>query len=201
MSMTNMMTNSKLSPIPVDYVVGHAMALNTAAKRKPYTDLILQWAEHEGMEAEGRSIVGELTGVAEISADNMPREITEYYRESSKAALLINMVRAINDEIDGGALWTWAHVMRVMVDEHIVSAQIKVNRFDSIICSMIPGKGKDTVRKKGDFSIMLDRSLSYRTWSITSLNPIEADNRRICDEIVKKLKPILLRNDPSQQEA
>lgn len=133
-----MTTNSKLSPIPVDYVVGHAMALNTAAKRKPYTDLILQWAEHEGMEAEGRSIVG---------------------------------------------------------------AQIKVNRFDSIICSMIPGKGKDTVRKKGDYSIMLDRSSSYRTWSITSLNPIEAYNRSICDEIVKKLKPILLRNDPSQQEA
>ena len=186
MSMTNMMTNSKLSPIPVDYVVGHAMALNTAAKRKPYTDLILQWAEHEGMEAEGRSIVGELTGTAEITADNMPREITEYYRESSKAALLINMVRAINDEIEGGALWTWAHVMRVMVDEHIVSAQIK---------------GKDTVRKKGDYSIMLDRSSSYRTWSRTSINPIEAYNRSICDEIVKKLKPILLRNDPSQQEA
>lgn len=200
MSITKVMKDSKLPPIPVDYIVGHAKTLTTPAKRKPYADLILQWAEHEGMKAEGESIVGELNGTVEISADNLPKEILGHYRERGKFAQLINIVRSINDEISGDSLWTWAHVMRVMVDEHIISAKTKINRFDTIICGMIPGKGKDNVRKKGDYEIMRFRDISYRQWSKYSSDTLEGDNRIICDEIVERFKPILIRFDPSQQD-
>ena len=103
--------------------------------------------------------------------------------------MLIQILRKIEDVIQSDAeMWTWAHVMRVMVDENILMAGVSPNRFDTIVCSLIPGKGKDTVRKNGDYSIMRDRSKTYRELSsIAYLNPQEASaHKDHCGKIHRK---------------
>ena len=176
--------------------------LNTPAKRKPYTDLILQWAEHEHMGDEGRSIVSNMTGIAEISPDNMPKEFYSHYKDSTKAAQLIEIIREIDIIISGDSLWSWAHVMRVMIDEKILLDRVSINHFDTIICGMIPGKGKDNVRKNCTrYPEVVAKGVSYHEWSKYSMNTKHATNREICDQICEKFKPILLRSDDTQQEA
>ena len=191
------METSKLPPIPIDYIVGHALTLKTDGKRRPYVDLINQWAEHEDMKDEGQKVISSITGVTLVNADNMPKELYPLYRKGEKAQRLIDIVRDIDREISlCNTMCTWAHVMRVMVDENILMANVSINRFDVIICGMIPGKGRDNVRKNGDYNIMNKRDMTYRTWaSLTNINPTEATNRAICEEIVEKFKPILSRNN------
>ena len=189
-------THSNLPPIPVDYIVDHALTLTSDSKRRPYVDLINMWAEHEGMGGDVDDVISSITGKPAINAKHMPKEFYARYRESEKAARLIEIVRGINKEIAyGDTMWTWPHVMRVMVDENVIMSDISPNRFDAIICSMIPGKGHDTVRKNGNYNIMFDRTDSYRLWSPTSPNPVQATNREICDQIAERFKPILSRYD------
>jgi hypothetical protein len=85
--------------------------------------------------------------------------------------------------------------MRVMVDENILLATISPNRFDTIITSMIPGKGVDNVRKNGDYrTIMKDREYSYHSWTDNShLNPTQASNKELCRQIAAFFAPILSR--------
>ncbi len=186
---------SSLPPIPIDYVVGHARTLNSSGKRKPYVDLICQWAAHEGMEQAGADAASAITGVQQIGLHNMPREFYQRYRESDRAEQLIAILREISSEISlGGSMWTWAHVMRVMIDESILMANVTTNRFDTIICGLMPEKGRDTVRKNGNYEMVRDRSSSYRSWTtMASMNPTEATNREICNQIAERLKPVIIR--------
>jgi hypothetical protein len=125
----------------------------------------------------------------------MPKEFYQTYRQGEKAEQLIKLIRKIDTKIlSGEVVWTWPHVMRVMIDEAILMANVTVNRYDTIICSMIPGKGRDTVRKNGDYDIVQDRDDSYRLWvSNSSINPVQATNREICNQIAEFLEPVLAR--------
>ena len=63
---------------------------------------------------------------------------------------------------------------------------------DDEVYAMIAGKGRDTVRKNGDYSIMTDRDKTYHTWtSLSYLNPQEASNRDLCHQIAQYFAPIL----------
>lgn len=187
------MTLSTLPAIPVEFVTGLAQSKTSDAQRKPYVELVKSWAEHEGMEAEAQAVLRRMSSVAQIDADHMPKEFYQTYRHGEKAQQLIDILRHIDEVIASGEeMWTWAHVMRVMTDESILMATVSVNRFDTIICSMIPGKGKDSVRKNGDYSIMGDRDYSYHTWAANaSVNATQASNREICEQIVEQFKPII----------
>ena len=185
---------NELPHIPVEYVAGVARTKKTDGQRKPYVDLIKQWAEHESMKEAGLQVVSAITGTQQADADHMPKEFYQPFRKGKKAQDLISIIRKINDAIQSGdEMWTWAHVMRVMVDDNILIASVSPNRFDSIICSMIPGKGKDTVRKNGDYRIMQDKMKSYQTMTSESyLDPVEASNKEICKQIAKCFRPVIL---------
>jgi hypothetical protein len=191
MTTTTTSAYSELPPIPVDYVVGHAKALNKSP-RQPFVDLIKQWAEHEGMVDAGNEALRQLRGTPVITPSHMPREINSGYR-GEKAAQLIEIMGKISEEVASNPQWNWALVMRVMVDEGILWYKTTTNRFDTIICGMVPGKGHDTVRKNGDYeSIMEDLTSSYHSWTeLSHVNPTEANNREVCMQIVELFKPIL----------
>jgi len=186
---------NELPHIPVAYVAGVARTKKTDGQRKPYVDLIKQWAEHESMEEAGLAAVNAITGTQQTDADHMPKELYQTFRKGEKAQQLIQIIRHIDDVIQSREeMWTWAHVMRVMVDENILFSQVKPNRFDTIICSMIPGKGRDTVRKNGNYAIMSHPDRSYHTWtSVSELSPTEASNKEICQQIAQCFAPILSR--------
>jgi hypothetical protein len=188
-------TLTQLPPIPVEFVVGHALTKKSEILRRPYCELIQQWAEHEGREEEGRQAARRIAGSSLIDAEHMPKEFYQRYREQKTAEQLISLVQQLDERIRSkGEAWTWAHVMRVMIDEHILMAQVTVNRFDQIICSMIPGKGRDSVRKNGSYSIVDDRDECYFTWVTNSnINPVQASNHEICVQIAQFLSPILSR--------
>ena len=81
--------------------------------------------------------------------------------------------------------------MKVMLDEGLLIVKIP-NKFDRLICSMIPGKGIDTVRKNGDYSI-LDDTRSWRNWISNPHDDWqEAAKREICKEIYGFLKPLVV---------
>ena len=186
-----------LPPIPVDYVVGHARAKESDSQRRPFVELVKSWAEHEGLTAEGEAAILQITGQRQADAGHMPKELYQQYRQGERAEQLIAIIRHLNDVIQSGEeMWTWAHVMRVMVDENILLSQVSINRFDAIVCSMIPGKGRDTVRKHGDYRIMLQRDRSYHTFSSSShLAPQEASDKEICQQIAQQFAPILNRTN------
>ncbi len=190
---------NELPHIPVEYVAGVARSKKTDGQRKPYVDLIRQWAEHESMEEAGLQAICTITGTQQTDADHMPKEFYQLYRKGEKAAELIRIIRRIDEAIRSGEeMWTWAYVMRVMVDENILFPQVTPNRFDAIICSMIPGKGRDTVRKNGDYTIMSDPDRSYRTWSSSKyLAPQEASDKEICQQLAQRFAPIL--NRPARE--
>ena len=191
-------TLTQLQPIPVEFVIGHAVTKNTEIQRRPYVELITQWAEHEGMEPEGLAAARRITGQQKIDAHHMPKEFYQTYREGEKAERLIEMIQDIDKKIQNNEeLWTWAHVMRVMVDENILLATVSTNRFDNIITSMIPGKGIDNVRKNGDYrTIMKDRGYSYHSWTENShIDPTQASNKELCRQIAAFFAPILSRKN------
>ena len=190
-------TTNNLPPIPVDYIVGHAMTLETNGKRRPFIDLISEWADHEDMKDEGMKVVTQITGRPAIDADHMPHVFYSRYRDPERAAQLIEIVRNIDLKISQrDHPWTWAFVMRVMIDDNIILAETTVNNFDVIISSMIPGKGKDCVRKNGDYKIVLKRNESYHGWTdIAHIHPVQASNHETCRQIAEMFMPILSRSD------
>ena len=149
------MTISKMKPIPVEYVLAVAQTKGTDAKRRPYIELIERWGEEQGQDEEARQLLRRLREGQELDPQKMPREFMPRFRQPEIAEKLIEIVRKIDDVISSKQEnWTWAHVMRVMVDEGILYKPT-VNRFDAIICAMIPGKGRDTVRKHGDYEYIM----------------------------------------------
>ena len=186
------MTITGLPPIPVEYIIGVAQTKDTDAKRRPYVSLIEDWGEEKNMVQEASDMLKQLRDNPEINVKKMPAEFSPKYREPEVAKQLIAIINDINDIISTKSeLWTWAHVMRVMIDEGIL-IKLKVNRFDAIICSMIPGKGRDTVRKSGKYSYLMAQKMPWSMWSST----IEANlggEKTICNMIALKFAPILER--------
>jgi hypothetical protein len=145
------------------------------------------------MEAEGRDSVRRIAGNQLIDPNHMPKELYQLYRKGEKAELLIQLIQDINEKIvNNEENWTWAHVMRVMIDEGIIF-KMTPNRFDTIITSMIPGKGKDNVRHKGDYTIISKKN-PWPLWGkMSALDPEEAQDRLICNMIAMEFQPVIRR--------
>ena len=79
--------------------------------------------------------------------------------------------------------------MRVMVDEGIIF-KVSVNRFDAIICSMIPGKGRDTVRKNGNYSYLMGQEMPWSQWG-SNFDYDLRNEKTICEMIASKFGPLL----------
>ena len=179
--------------IPLDYIVEYAKSQSTQARRQAYVNLLLFWAENGGDEEAVRKAVIEIQGGQTISPNCMPKEFMPQFRSATVAAKLIDIVRAIDQKISTRQEnWDWAHVMRVMIDEGIIMKTTR-NKFDQLICNMLPGKGRDNVRKSGDYCIV-DRKEPWTQWTkLSHLNPQEAQDRTICNMIAKEFEPVLKR--------
>ena len=115
------MTITGLPPIPVEYIIGVAQTKDTDAKRRPYVSLIEDWGKERDMEQEASDVLKQLRDNQEIDVKKMPKEFSPKYREKEVAKQLIAIINDINDIISSKSeLWTWAHVMRVMLDEGIL---------------------------------------------------------------------------------
>ena len=190
--MTTMLTG--IEPIPVEYVLAVAQTKATQAQRRPYIELIERWGEEKGCADKACELLKQLRDGQEIDPQKMPREFMPRYRQPEIAQQLIEIIREIDAVIASRQEnWTWAHVMRVMKDEGILYKP-SINCFDAIICSMIPGKGRDTVRKHGDYAYIMGQSESWYSWTSQSyINPTLAAERSICNQIALRFAPILTR--------
>ena len=188
------MANDNELGIPLSYIVEYAKNQPTQAKRQAYVNLIRFWAENGGDEAAAIRAILEIQGGQVISASCMPREFLPMFRSETVAAKLIAIIRRIDERIATKTEnWDWAHVMRVMIDEGIILTNTSPNKFDQLICAMIPGKGRDNVRKSGDYTIIARRE-PWTQWTKQShLNPKEAEDRIICNMIAKEFEPVLKR--------
>lgn len=187
-------TLTGIEPIPVEYIIGLAQTKSTDAQRRPYIDLIERWGEEQDCPEEARQLLRRLREGQEIDLQKMPREFMARYRQPEVARQLIDIIRKIDEIIASRQEnWTWAHVMRVMVDEGILYNPT-VNCFDKIICSMIPGKGRDTVRKHGDYAFIMSQKDPWTLWPKENyLNPTLAAERIICNQIALLFAPVLTR--------
>ena len=188
------MANDNEQGIPLGYIVEYAKVQPTQAKRQAFVNLIHFWAQNGGDTEAAIKAILEIQGGQVISAASMPREFMPYYRSATIAAKLIDIIRKIDEKIAAKEdNWDWAHVMRVMIDEGIIMMNTTPNKFDQLICAMVPGKGRDNVRKNGDYSI-LEREEPWTQWVKQSyLNPKEAQHRTICNMIAKEFEPVLKR--------
>ena len=99
-------------------------------------------------------------------------------------------MQIIDVQMKNDSNWKWSLVMKVMLDEGMLVTNIP-NKFDRLICSMIPGKGIDTVRKNGDYSILQDLR-SWRSWIDDSeIDSDEVINRIVCEDIYDRFKPLI----------
>lgn len=188
------MANDNGTGIPLGIIVEYAKAQSTQARRQAFVNLIHFWADNGGDLAEAIKAILEIQGGQVISANSMPKEFMPYYRSETIAVKLIDIIRKIDEKIASKEdNWDWAHVMRVMIDEGIILTNTTPNKFDQLICAMVPGKGRDNVRKNGDYSI-LDHKDPWPLWTKEShLNPQEAQDRTICNMIAKEFQPVLRR--------
>jgi hypothetical protein len=181
--------------VPLRYIVEYAKSQPTQARRQAFVNLLTFWGENGGDAASVLTAIHEIQGGQVISASAMPKEFMPHYRLEDVASQLIEIVRQIDTKIaTRQENWDWAHVMKVMIDEGIIM-HVVPNKFDQLVCSMIPGKGRDTVRKNGDYrTIMKDREYSYHSWTDNShLNPTQASNKELCRQIAAFFAPILSR--------
>jgi len=187
-------TLTGIDPIPVEYILSVAQSKATLAQRRPYVELIEHWGEEQGKEEETRMLLQHLNSGQEIDPKKMPSIFAPRFRQPDTARQLIEIVRKIDAVIASRQEnWTWAHVMRVMVDEGIIM-NCTVNRFDQLICSMVPGKGRDIVRKHGDFPYLLSQKETWPFWAKQAyLNPQQAAARSICNLIAAEFAPVLSR--------
>lgn len=189
-----MTTLTGIEPIPVEFVLGIAQTKATAAQRRPYIELIKRWGDETNRAEEALQLLRRLREGQEIDPHSMPHEFQPHFRQPEVAARLIEIVRHIDDVIaTKQENWTWAHVMRVMTDEGIIFS-VSSNKFDSLICSMIPGRGRDTVRKHGDYDYIMAQKESWPFWPNQSyINPALAAARSICNQIALEFAPVLTR--------
>ncbi len=186
--------DTQLEAIPVDFVVELGLKDETQTCRAPYSTLIRTWAEHEGKAEIGDQVVSQLEdddllSQLAIGTKNI-YSLMPTYRTGKKANMLIKIVREIDEHIKVDCNWKWSHAMKVMLDAKIIMTNIP-NKFDTLICWMIPGKGKDNVRKSGNYSI-IDENRTWREFcDMYNVNYDEAMNREICSQIYDLFKPLL----------
>lgn len=188
-------TEKRLTPIPVDFVVEQGLKERTEAKRRPYRKLITTWAEREGCTELGEMVACRLNTGKEVERlkdlQDLPTTISPKFRKGKKAERLVMIIREINAKVENDENWTWALVMKVMLDEGLLMTNI-ANKFDRLIISMIPDKGIDTVRKSGDYNVKEDS----RSWHEWISNPHddwkEAANRSVCEEIYAYFSPLFI---------
>lgn len=188
-------TEKRLTPIPVDFVVEQGLKERTEAKRRPYRTLITTWAEREGCTELGEIVACRLNTGKEVERlkdlQDLPTTISPKFRKGKKAERLVMIIREINAKVENDENWTWALVMKVMLDEGLLMTNI-ANKFDRLIISMIPDKGIDTVRKSGDYNVKEDS----RSWHEWISNPHddwkEAANRSVCEEIYAYFSPLFI---------
>lgn len=183
-----------IEPIPVEYILGIAQSKATAAQRRPYIELIERWGDEQNCADEARQLLKRLRDGQVLDPHKMPREFMPRYRQPEVAEQLIEIIRKIDAVIASKQEnWTWAHVMRVMVDEGILYKPT-INRFDQLICSMVPDKGRDTIRKHGDYLYLMKQEESWSGWTSQSyINPTLAAERSICNQIALEFAPVLTR--------
>ena len=189
-------TLTGIEPIPVEYILRIAQSKATAAQRRPYIELIERWGEETGSPDEAQRLLRRLREGQVLDPSKMPREFMPRFRQPEVAEKLIEIVRKIDAVIASKQEnWTWAHVMRVMCDEGILYKPT-INRFDQLICAMIPDKGRDTVRKNGDYAfIMEEQEDPWTLWPKDFYpNPTLAAERSICNQIALEFAPILTRS-------
>ena len=186
-------SETSIKPIPISYIVEHANTKTTEARKMPYKELILKWGKANGCESEAELAIKGVGEDVTLFADKMPKEFTPRFRQKERAEKLMEIIRCINDKISTDQEnWTWAHVMKVMIDEGIIFS-ITPNKFDTLIRGMIPGKNKDTIRKHGDYSIIKDEE-PWSEWTSQSfINPGVAADRMICETIAQEFSPVLER--------
>ena len=185
-------TLTGLPPIPVEYILGVAQTKATDVQRRPYVSLIEGWGEEQNMAQEASDLLKRLRKNPEMDVKKMPKEFSPKYRDPKMAQQLIEIIREIDEIISTKAeIWTWAHVMRVMMDEGIL-IKLRVNRFDTIIRSMIPGKGHDTVRKNGDYTYLMGQEMPWSQWH-SNFDSNLSSEKTICNMIALKFAPILER--------
>ena len=187
-------TLTGIEPIPVEYILRIAQSKATAAQRRPYIELIERWGEETGCPDDAQRMLKCLREGQVLDPSKMPREFMPRYRQPEVAEKLIEIIRHIDAVIASKQEnWTWAHVMRVMCDEGILYKPT-INRFDQLICAMIPNKGRDTVRKHGDYEYIMGQEDSWSLWPKESyLNPTLAAERSICNQIAIEFAPVLTR--------
>lgn len=187
-------TLTGIEPIPVEYILRIAQSKATPAQRRPYIELIERWGEEMNCPDEAQQLLMQLRDVQIIDPKKMPTDFLPRFRQPDIAVQLIEIVRKIDEVITSKQdLWTWAHVMRVMCDEGILYKPT-YNRFDTIIRSIIPNKGVDSVRKNGDYVYIMEQKDSWPFWPTQAyLNPDLAAARSICNQIALEFAPVLTR--------
>ena len=173
--------------------VSYAKSATTPAKRKVFVTFLQYWGELNDQEEAANEAINEILSGQTLSPNCMPKEFMPQFRSATMAMQLIDIVKQIDEKISTHQEpWDWAHVMRVMIDEGIIM-KVTRNKFDQLICQMLPGKGRDNVRKSGDFTI-IEREEPWTQWTSQShLNPQEAQDRMICNMIAVEFQPVLRR--------
>lgn len=182
----------KLNPIPVEFVVDFAREFPTAKLREPFIQLINRWAMHENQVAEGLEISGQLKDASQKkNSKKLLMYLYPTYRQEAKLKLLKEALLVIDAKIHGHmVMWTWAYVMRVMLDENILTTKV-FSHFDELVCGLI-SKSKDTVRKNGDYNELMSRKESYHFWPKDyKIGKELAHDRFFCYEVFNELAAVL----------
>jgi hypothetical protein len=182
--------------ISLSDVVAYAKSLPTLAKRQAVVNFLKYWGELSDSDEEAKALneaINDILSGQAISPNSMPKEFMPQFRSATTAVQLIAIIGTIDQKIAmHQEAWDWAHVMRVMIDEGIIM-KVTANKFDQLICAMLPGKGRDTVRKSGDYTIV-QRMEPWTQWTRQShLNPQEAQDRMMCNMIAVEFQPVLRR--------
>lgn len=187
-------TLTGIEPIPIEYILGIAQSKSTVAQRRPYIELIERWGDEMNRADEACQLLKRLRNGQVLDPQKMPRDFMPRFRQPEIAEKLIEIVRKLDAVIASKQEnWTWAHVMRVMVDEGILYKPT-YNRFDQLICAMLPDKGRDTVRKHGDYEFIMGQAEPWSAWTSQSyINPTLAAERSICNQIALEFTPVLTR--------
>ena len=186
---------TRLAPIPVDFIIEQGLKEHTEAKRRPYRTLITTWAEHEGMSEQGETIVSQLDIEAKPEQKKDLNDLLDLlmpkYRKPEKLEQLVKIIEEVDKKVINDNNWTWAIVMKVMLDEGILLTNIP-NKFEHLIRAMLPGKSIDKVRKNGDYLILKIKRPWHKWISNPHDDPEEAAKRAICEEIFEYFKEITL---------
>ena len=182
----------KLNPIPVEFVEDFAREFATAKLRDPYVQLIKRWAVHENHAALGLEIAGQLNdNPQKKNSTRWKMYLYPAYRQGEKLELLKEALLVIDAKIHGRmVMWTWAHVMRVMIDDDVLTTKV-VSHFDELVCSLI-SKNKDTVRKNGNYTDLMSHKESYHFWPKDfKIGKELAHERFYCFEVFNELAAVL----------